>query len=318
MLSRSLNESKMKVKKILDLSSIGVQCFGLLIWPLTVQSTSAKIWYLPIAALFISCHWWENYVSYSSPWEPVQFLAFIKDKCYESRYKIYALIAPYKILLFFCIATFMTDANLDNLQSSLSSDKSNHTIKIEELRASLNGRLPDFNDITNDLFRGEIKGHLTAVWWILFVHALSSYICYIFGKFACKIQIQTFSFAFPINLTVPLTVSMLIIFCGMRHMNPCSFHGILPDFIFFKMPPTDFLFGYIFKQFVWIWIFWLGAQTWVTRHLWKPKGMRNASTEKLFLLPTYDSLIIDQSMAMNRRRDEYEEFINHEVREIKF
>jgi chitin synthase len=41
--------------------------------------------------------------------------------------------------------------------------------------------------------------------------------------------------------------------------------------------------------------------------------MRNASTEKLFIMPMYDSLIIDQSLAMNRRRDEYEELGNFEV-----
>lgn len=41
--------------------------------------------------------------------------------------------------------------------------------------------------------------------------------------------------------------------------------------------------------------------------------MRNASTEKLFILPIYDGLIIDQSLAMNRRRDEYEEFVDIEV-----
>jgi chitin synthase len=142
------------------------------------------------------------------------------------------------------------------------------------------------------------------------VHVLSSYLCYIFGKFACKIQIQTFSFSLPINLAVPLTVSSLILLCGLRHADPCAFHDTLPDHVFFRSPPGDFLFGYVFRQFVWLWVAWMFAQSWITRHLWRPKGMRNASTEKLFILPMYDSLVVDQSMAMNRRRDEYEEFVD--------
>lgn len=252
-------------------------------------------------------------MTHTSPWEPIQYLAYIRDKCFESRYKIYAIVAPYKMLLFFSFSAIITGNNFNELFDGFGGEFANHTIVIQEVRASLNERLPDFEDITNDLYRNEIRGNSSAVWWILFIHAMSSYLCYVFGKFACKVHMQTFSFTLPINLAVPVTVSVLIILCGLRHSNVCSFHETLPDYTFFKTPPSDFLFSYIFKQFVWIWIFWLFAQTWITRHLWKPKGFRNASTEKLFMLPMYDSLIVDQSMAMNRRREEYEELLMTQV-----
>lgn len=245
--------------------------------------------------------------------EPIQYLAYIRDKCYESRYKIYAILVPYKLFLFFLFAAWTTNTSFDTFFTDFDENFTNHTVKIEEIQATLNNKLPDFNDVTSDLYRATITKSSNVIYWTIFIHAISSYICYIFGKFACKIKIQTFSFSLPINLTIPLTVSTLIVLCGLRNSNVCAFNDILPDYIFFHIPPADFLFGYIFKQFIWLWIFWQFSQTWVTRHLWRPKGMRNASTEKLFILPMYDSLIIDQSMAMNRRRDEYEEFVEIDV-----
>lgn len=316
MLCHPLDKPGNQLKKVLDICSIVVQSLGLLIWPIFLP-TGPKIWFLPLSITFISCHWWENYVTLNSPWEPIQYLAYIKDKCYQSRYKIFAIVAPYKIFMFFSFASMITGTSFSEFFEGFDGDFGNFTIKIEEIKANLNQRFPDFNDIINDLYKTEIRGDLSGIWWILLLHAASSYTCYIFGKFACKIHIQTFSFSFPINLVVPLTVSTLIVLCGLRQSDVCYFHGTLPDYIFFKTPPEDFLFAYIFKYFIWFWVFWLFSQSWVTRHLWKPKGMRNACTEKIFVLPTYDSLIIDQSLALNRRRDEQEDFILDEVRNSK-
>lgn len=211
-----------------------------------------------------------------------------------------------------CCAILSTNDFLEFF-TSFSTGFGNHTIRIEEVKPILNDKLPDFTEITSDLFTTEIFANVNTIWKILLTHVASSYICYIFGKFACKIHIQTFSFSLPLNLTVPLSISTLIILCGLREANICAYHDIFPDYMFFHMPPVQFMFTYIFKQFAWIWVFWMLSQTWVTRHLWNPRSHRNASTERLFLLPMYDSLIIDQSLALNRRREEYGEFISKAV-----
>jgi chitin synthase len=246
---------------------------------------------------------------------PIQYLARLKDNLHESRNKIYSLIAPYKILLFLTCCVSISQHTVVDFIGIFSSG--NHTIHIEEVKPILNDKLPDFSEITSDLFTADIFANVNAIWFVLLTHVASSYICYIFGKFACKIHIQTFSFSFPINLTVPLAISALIILCGLREANICVYHDMLPDYMFFHMPPVHFMFTYIFKQFAWIWIFWLFSQTWVARHLWKPRNLRNASTERLFVLPMYDSLIIDQSMALNRRREEFGEFVQCAVRKLK-
>lgn len=57
-------------------------------------------------------------------------------------------------------------------------------------------------------------------------------------------------------------------------------------------------------QYAWMWLFWLLSQTWITLHIWTPKCERLASTEKLFVAPMYHALFIDQSLGLNRRRDD--------------
>lgn len=74
MLSRPYKESKRAVKRILDSSSIAIQFLGLFVFPLTVRTASYKIWLLPIAGFLISFHWWENFVTYCSPWGKLKVL----------------------------------------------------------------------------------------------------------------------------------------------------------------------------------------------------------------------------------------------------
>lgn len=68
------------------------------------------------------------------------------------------------------------------------------------------------------------------------------------GKFACKILIQGFSYAFPVNLTIPVAISLLIAACGLRNGDPCFFHNVIPDYLFFESPPVYFLNDFITRQ----------------------------------------------------------------------
>lgn len=70
---------------------------------------------------------------------------------------------------------------------------------------------------------------------------------------------------------------------------------------------------FITRQMAWVWLLWLLSQTWITIHIWTPKAERLASTEKLFVIPMYNGLLIDQSMALNRKRDDQKD-VKTEVR----
>ncbi|KAK7080071.1 chitin synthase I [Halocaridina rubra] len=137
--------------------------------------------------------------------------------------------------------------------------------------------------------------------YVFLVQALTAWLCYVFGKFACKIYIQGFSFAFPVNLTIPLTVSLLVTACGLKFEKVCAF-DFMPAYLFWECKNGDILSNFISKDHAWVWIFWLLSQTWITLHIWYPKCERLASTEKLFVSPMYNSLLIDQSLALNRRK----------------
>lgn len=151
--------------------------------------------------------------------------------------------------------------------------------------------------------------------WVFLINIISTYVCYAFGKFACKIMMQGFSYAFPINLVVPTTVSLLIMMCSMFSKDPCTFHGQIPSYLFFKMPPIYFFNDYISHQQPWLWLLWLLSQTWITSHIWKPTCEKLARTEKLFVKPMFDPYFIDQDLAMNRRKRAQKYVENEDIQE---
>jgi hypothetical protein len=65
------------------------------------------------------------------------------------------------------------------------------------------------------------------------------------GKFACRILIQSFGYALPVSITVPVVISLLITFCGLRNGDPCYFSGTVPDYLFFESPPYYVLEEYL-------------------------------------------------------------------------
>jgi hypothetical protein len=74
---------------------------------------------------------------------------------------------------------------------------------------------------------------------------IPSYLLLLSGKFACRILIQSVGYALPVNITVPVVISLLIAICGLRNGDPCYFSGTIPDYLFFESPPYYFLEEYL-------------------------------------------------------------------------
>lgn len=142
--------------------------------------------------------------------------------------------------------------------------------------------------------------------YVIFIQVLAGYFSFIFGKFACKIVIQTFSYAIPICLTVPALVAGLVSMSELRYADPCYYHGIIPDYLFFNSPSLYSFSDYITQQHAWVWVLWFISQVWITWHIWTPQSERLVPTEKLFVTPMYNGLLIDQSLAMNRKQNDIE------------
>lgn len=139
---------------------------------------------------------------------------------------------------------------------------------------------------------------------LLLIQIGCTYGAYIFAKFACKVQIQGFSFALPLSAAVPLCTTLILMSCGMRGSDTCAFYNwSIPNYIFFECPAVGDYLEYLWTAQLWLWIIWFSSQLWITMHIWFPKSPRLASTEQIFCTPMYSSIFIDQSLTMNRRKD---------------
>ena len=305
LLSRHAGESRKAAKITLDFLSLLTQLSSFVVWPLTLRDQSDLGLLIPVTAILVSTGWWENYVSKSSHLGFVRQLAAAKEDLHRSRYFTFIFIAVWKILLFFLglvISRYLIDGSVAFLFSQFKAAFSVHKILIARDRSDLTSSL---TGIESEWI--EMDSYSSTPMLLALTHIVSSWLCYVVGKFACKIMIQGFSFAFPISLTVPTTISLLIASCGLYFEDSCHFSSLLPRYLFWSCPAEPFVNDTTFFNLHSImWLLWLLSQTWVTIHVWIPKCERLATTEKLFVNPMYSSVLIDQSLAMNRRRDDQE------------
>ncbi|XP_076350949.1 chitin synthase chs-2-like [Tachypleus tridentatus] len=309
LLSHHKDEEKRPLKVVLDILSIIFQATGFVIWPIVEHYK--RSWTIPVAVFLISFTWWENFVDKKSPVLLIKKLANIKEDLRKSRYFTYIFISIWKTMLIFCSMLaflYMTMENLSNLFQLFKKSFQPHPIRVHQVRTFvLDSNLPDLPTASPIDEEIDIDSLPMAPIYVTLIQVTASLLCYIFSKFACKICIQGFSFAFPISLTVPVTMSLLIAACGIRSENECLYEDILPKYLFWTCPNGDFFQDFVSKQHAWIWLLWLLSQTWIAIHIWTPKCERLASTEKLFVNPMYIGVLVDQSLAFNRRRDDMAE-----------
>lgn len=169
-----------------------------------------------------------------------------------------------------------------------------------------------------------IKSNANAAPYLLLIQVASSYLCYIFGKFACKIKIQQFSYALPLTLATPLTVAATVAIILLREADVCSLNGYIPNYLSFKATMSDAgdawtFMNIIFKDYLWIWLLWWLSQLWITNHIWRPKNDKNLPTEKLFICPWYCGFLVEQCITLNRRIvDWHEEYLSIKVSMYEF
>lgn len=125
---------------------------------------------------------------------------------------------------------------------------------------------------------------------------------FVLGRFAVRTLMQKIGYALPLNLITPTTVCFLIVVCVIREKNACYFEASMPDHIFFNLSGGTMV-ELLTKWSTWLWFLWPLSQFWITIHAWSPEQERLAATDKIFSIPMYDSLLIEQSMLLNRRRD---------------
>ncbi|CAG9760021.1 unnamed protein product [Ceutorhynchus assimilis] len=291
------------VTNVSDIVALLAQISALIAWPL-VQRNNQALWLIPVCTILISFGWWENFISELSPIVFIRRLAKSRKDFPHSKYFCYSIISVVKCLLFFttCVASiYFKEGDVKFLFANFGSIFQEHQMLVTEVVPTVNGLTMTIDDAvsTGELHSIFSNPTLQITVWVICIS--TAYLCYAFGKFACKIMMQGASFAFPIALVVPVLISVLVIVCGYYAKDECAYYNTIPPYLFFNSPPLLYLEDFVGHQYAWLWLVWLLSQIWITRHIWINKNSKLSSTEQLFMRPMYDSFLIDQSLAMNRR-----------------
>lgn len=298
----------------LDFVSILAQASSFVVWPLIENKSS--LWLIPISVLLISIGWWENFVSENSPNNFIKNIGINKKTFNNHRYFSYLFISLWKCVIFFVTALiiiFIKEDSVEFMFDLFVKGFEEHKIHITEVEPIVPG-----SSIQEIIKIGPgidiISSNLTPV-WVFLINISCTYGCYAFAKFACKILVQRFSFAFPLNLAVPVTISGLIAMSGYYADDSCYYSSTIPRYLFFKIPPIYSLGDFLGEQLAWIWLLWLLSQAWITVHIWNPRCEKLARTERLFVKPMFDPYLIDQDIALNRRQEDRPEKRDEDVME---
>nr|QIJ96688.1 chitin synthase B [Glyphodes pyloalis] len=306
-LTRDRMNPRFPLMLILDILAVSAQATAFVVWPLL--QGEPILWTIPVATILISLGWWENFIGNGDKNTPGIVLAIItfRKELKTKRYYISRYLSLWKIFVFMiCILASLYVQGDDPLSFfTLTTEAFNdRTYTAYEVQTTL-------QDLANGIYEYEVTGDiipgLPIVWtsslWVALIQVGMAYVCYVSGKLACKILIQNFSYTFALTLVGPMTVNLLIVFSGLRHENPCVFHGTIPNYLFFEMPQVQKLMDFVEREMAWAWLLWLVSQAWVCVHAWMPRCERLASSEKLFAKPWYCGPLIDQCLLMNRTKD---------------
>ncbi|KAF4523723.1 hypothetical protein B566_EDAN011587 [Ephemera danica] len=301
----SINRNKKILKISIGILAVVSQLSGFIVWPL-VHRDVPSLWLTPAAILLTSFYWWENYIPKKSKLGFLKFLADVKLRQKRTRYPIYAIVSIWKSICLFSAMLIIWTArgeSVPDLFNLFSESFEEHYIPIYKIPIAADDPkvIPE---ATYDGMDEISKLYPSSAPWLLLIQVLAAYIAYVTGKCACRVMVQGFSYATPVTITVPVSLIILIIMCAIRNEDPCAYQNTIPGYLFFRLPPNEFFGHFIGQQHAWIWLFWLGSQIWITRHIWYPKCQRLAPTEQIFVSPMYSGILVDQTLSLNRRIDD--------------
>ncbi|XP_072936714.1 chitin synthase chs-2-like [Epargyreus clarus] len=314
--SRDSSERRYSIKILLDVLALSAQATAFVVWPLL--DGKPILWSIALGCVLTSLGWWENFVNcidrHAS--SPFLYLCDLKDALKRSRYYTQMYLSLWKIFVFMIciiISLALQGDEAGSFFSSFSDAFGERNYTAHEIR------LNQDNEVEIDLTGTPFI--LPVVWqsplWVALIQVATAYFCFSSAKFACKILIQKFSFTFALSLVGPVSINLLIALCGLRNADPCAFHDTIPDYLFYEIPPVYFLKDYLGQEMAWVWLLWLGAQAWVSRHAWRPRCERLAATDKLFAKPWYLGALVDQSLLLNRTKDDDRDINIEDIKDLE-
>ncbi|ESP01302.1 hypothetical protein LOTGIDRAFT_111741, partial [Lottia gigantea] len=244
----------------------------------STYALSDMSWEIPLALVLISVNWWENFVDKDFRLGCIQIpVKDYKDTLHKVRVKSYLIANLWKVGLTFGFA-FLLVPNLS----------------MYGLNETVCSRIP------SDPWRNWFT------YMPLLLQVCASGLCYYFARLACKLCMQRFSFAIPLSLATPVAVASIITVCYLRPEKTV----LMDDFLMWACSEKE---THDKKWLIWHlglgFGLWWASQLWITRYIWTPKAPRLAFTERLFILPLYCGALIEQSLLLNRRRNDKERIL---------
>ncbi|KAL0119961.1 hypothetical protein PUN28_007970 [Cardiocondyla obscurior] len=261
---------KLKLVKIFDWLALISQITGML-WPsilyIEPDVDVLLMCLCPITLVLCSIRWWGNFMSSSCDNKRLwQCLFRVKEDLQSGQYIAHGCSSLWRII------TFIIGVLVVNVLKGIDA---------------------------NSFFSPRFDETFTL--YIFIIQAVCAMAMYQSCKFSCRTLMHKFGFAVPTNLVSLVAVFLAATLCIARKNDKCIFSSIIPDNLYIE----EFLFQN-WNEFrsnwcVYFWPVWILSQMWITNHLWITENERLAQAERIFFIITYDSLMIDQCLALNRK-----------------
>ncbi|XP_078049860.1 LOW QUALITY PROTEIN: chitin synthase chs-2 [Augochlora pura] len=295
---------------LFNMLALIAQGSGLVLYSFLHYNTNEVLmWIFPISLLLSSCRWWINYVSDHSYCGFIRYLAAVRTDLENSRHLLQGYIAFWRCLIFILSASVISMFKGIRFSEFFEFQEMNqyHVELVPLLNCSVSSNAREIrfyfedNDFQQENIYTPIVNTSTPLYTFL-IQVFCGFFIYIIAIFSYKTQMQKFSVAFPISLVTPGTIFLIIIFSIEKDKDSCVFHDLLSDYLFFKKPEYSNMKDFYLNWRIWCWIVWWLSQIWISLQLWFDQEEKLAPVERIFYNPTYDSLMIDQFIGLNKRK----------------
>ena len=278
-----------------DILAVLAQLTILILWPvrnLIVHEDIELVWTIPVSLMLISLGWWENYINkFTSMGTIGKRLREFKHNVRRMRTKIYIVTSFWKIVLTLGLMTIMMTAG------------SSACVKVLYFGEEFATECPHMVNPAGDNVASSALHR--DPFWVAAVQVISCLLCYQFSKTACKVMLQIVGFSLPLMLAAPIMAGLFIVNC---ETWTAEGNGLMPSYLFWTCDihgkSQGFLDSLISDYLVPVSLAWWLSFMWVTFHIWLPRVERLVQTERLFVQPLYCGVMLEQSLMLNRRRDD--------------
>ena len=284
--------------------AITAQVSCLATW-MVVETNTRNIWALPLGSVLTSFGWWECYVEEDGAFRK---LWNIKTSMTDggARGVTNIILSTWKICLFLlCMTLICPWIGLTGDFGELFGTFRESFEENQWIIQWISGDLENSFVQTDILERSEKFTKSPAL--AILVQIFCSFVTYMAGIFACKFNIQRFSFALPLSLVIPVCISFAIPMCHFRNEEPCKYSAIFPQNLFYHCPENmDSSWTWLVDDFIFMWIPLYISHLWISIQIWFPKNKRLLDIPYMFGTDFYTGLMVDTSLMLNRRTDDGE------------